>query len=140
MISAMDYPQVGGPAYDVHVRDAKVVTDEAWAEAKKLLMPWVRRLLEDFFVSLIHIDVIKERQPELLEHKTKLEWLSAHYKNQTPEYLETGEGHIHPGKDELLTATKAALGQLGQDSVSFQKVILKEELPELLERYGLLEC
>ena len=132
-IFAMEYPAVGGPAFRVWVRNAQNVEDKDFKEALSQVQPWVKRILGDFFTGL---GVVYAG----LSRETPLSFFVKYYEDQTPEYVRTGEGHKEVGKDEALMATMTILGQLGEKSMAFEKIILKEEWDEFLENYGILEC
>ena len=134
MITAHDNPYVGGPAKTVVVRQAEGVSERALERAYERNQPWVRRILDDFFIGMgaIAAGTVKE---------TPESFLLNYYEDQTAKYKETGEGHSpFTGKDELLMATKKVLGALEERAVVLRKIILREELDEFLESYGILEC
>lgn len=134
MITAHDNPHVGGPAKAVVVREAEGITEEQLQQAYEMNQPWVRQVMEDFFTGMgaVVAGVVKE---------TKENFFLKRYEDQTQKYKETGEGHSgFTGKDELLMASKKVLSSLGERAVVLRKIILREELDEFLEGYGILEC
>jgi hypothetical protein len=134
MITAFDHPYVGGPAKAVVVRESEGITEKDLERAYDRNQPWVKMILEDFFTGMgaVAAGVVKE---------TPESFFLKHYEDQTKKYKETGEGHSgFTGKDELLMATKKVLGALEERVVVLRKIILREELDEFLESYGILEC
>jgi hypothetical protein len=134
MITAYEYPHVGGPALSVVVRDAQDITNAELHQAYAKTEPWAGRILDDFFTTVGAIAAgIVQGTPE--------EFFLKYYEDQTKKYKETGEGHSQmTGKDELLTATKKVLAALEDKSVKLRKVILRDEWDEFLESQGILEC
>jgi hypothetical protein len=134
MIYAHDYPEAGGPALEVTVRDGGLASGEDLQKVYPRMERWIgnalRGLLTEFL--MIRIGLLKG---------TPLSFFLKKYKDQTEHFTQTGEGHQNPGKDEVLAATKAALGGLGEKTLAvLHKVILKEEWDEFLADYGILEC
>ena len=134
MITAHDHPYVGGPAKAMVVRNSEKITSRDIRQAYERVQPWVERIMGDFFAGMAAIEtgVIKE-SPE--------DFFLKYYEDQTSKYKETGEGHSDfTGKDELLMATKKLLAAFEERAVVLRKIILREELDEFLEGYGILEC
>jgi hypothetical protein len=134
MITAQEYPHQGGPALRVHVRDASGVEEGDIKRGYDSDYPWVKKVMSGFFAGLFYVraGVIKG---------TPQQFFAKHYKDQTREYMDTGKGHSEEtGKDEILEATKRVISSLGPKAVVLEKVILKDEIDELLEEYGILEC
>lgn len=127
-------PKEDFPAYTVFVYDASDLTHEDIMPAFPADYPWVKRVMMDFFTGLmlIRLGLTKE---------TPLSFFLKYYMDQTKKYIETGEGHSEKtGKDELLEAMKRLIGTLGRKALKVEKTILRDELPEFLEAYGILEC
>ncbi len=134
MITVQDYPAPGGPAFQVLVRDASELDEEEITPAYKKNYPWVKQVLSEFFAGLMYTRV------GLIKH-TPQSFFVKYYKDQTRKYEETGKGHSkETGKDELLEAVKRLLGSLEERALILKKVILREELDEFLEGYGIIEC
>lgn len=133
MISAQDALDKSGLAMNVFVHDASELGHEEFEPAFQSNYPWVRKVMMDFFIGLTLIRIgLTQIDP--------LSFFLKYYKDQTERYKETGEGHSdETGKDELLEATKRLLGGL-EPALKLKKTILKEELDEFLESYGILEC
>jgi hypothetical protein len=134
MITAFDHPYVGGPAKAVVVRNSEKIGRRDIRNAYENVQPWVERVMGDFFAGMAAIErgVVKE---------TPEDFFLKYYEDQTQKYKETGEGHSDfTGKDELLMATKKLLAAFEERAVVLRKIILREELDEFLESYGILEC
>ena len=134
MIYAQDYPQAGGRALEVTVRDGRLAAGEDVQEACTRTQPWVCKVLTVFLTDIMLVRI------GLIRGFTPLSFFIKRYKDQNKHFVETGEGYQSPGKDELLAATKAVLGTLEGKSIALRKVILKEEWDEFLGEYGILEC
>ncbi len=134
MISVMDHPHVGGPARRVIVHDGRTVEHGDVLHAFENNYPWVEKVMVEFFTGLTMIRIgLASITPE--------EFFERYYEDQTPKYKETGKGHSEKtGKDEVLEATKRVLGALERKGIVLDKIILRDELDEFLEGYGILEC
>lgn len=138
MITAQDlmskFEDPGALAMNIYVHDASELSHDDFTPAFESNYPWVKKVMMDFFTGLtiIRLGIVKE---------PPLSFFVKYYKDQTQKYKETGEGHSEEtGKDELLEATKRLIGALEGKALKVKKVILKDEFPEFLEGYGILEC
>jgi hypothetical protein len=137
MIMAQDlmdkFQDPKGLAMNVYVHDASELGHEDFAPSFASNYPWVKKVMMDFFTGLTIVKIGLTRE-------TPLTFFLKYYEDQTEHYKETGEGYKQTGKDELLEATKRLIGGLEGKAMKVKKVILKDDLDEFLEGYGILEC
>lgn len=138
MVYVHEHPQVGGPAVEIRTTAPAQEGHDDWRAAVQALPAHMRTVYEYFTSALLFGWSVRDWGKEDM-----LRWFLESYKKQGRPYeegTERADDFLEPAREEVLTAVKKVLGNIGAGGRRERRVVLKEDLEEALVASGVPEC